>query len=557
MLTGDGSVNVIKGGGGHDVISGGGGADELEGGAGRDRLEGGAGDFLSYAGSGSRVTVDLSDTDDVTLNATDAALFGVTADPATVSDVIKVSGGDASGDIATGFDHVIGGRSGDTLTGNDQANELRGMGGNDALTGGAGADMLKGGDGNDTLKGDDGDDMLDGGPGADNLDGGGTLQDSGMDVATYASAEAGVTVDLSGGNSGRGDAASDSFDGIEQYVGSYHEDIFIAGDDPDHITGGPATGGPGGNGDTSNDTVSYVRSDGGVTVDLSATGAQSTNDNGYAGGDTLTDIENVIGSDHRDILTAADGGSVITGGEEDDTLAGGSGSDTFVFASGDGDDEINSFTITGGQDKIDLSAFTSIASLDDLKDDISNRGGDIEIDLPSGGEIRLNDAGGFNASDDDFYGLTADNFIFYTKRISGNMGDRFNNEINGGSGDDAIYGEQGRDILNGGGGDDEIYGGEGEDTINGGEGDDWLDGGPGNDTFVFEPGNGNDHIMDFTSGDMIDLSAFDNADGGDFYSNAPGAQDGDNYVINLPETFGGGTITILGVTSLSDGDFIF
>ena len=170
-------------------------------------------------------------------------------------------------------------------------------------------------------------------------------------------------------------------------------------------------------------------------------------------------------------------------------------------------------------------------------------------------EIRLNAAGGFDSSDDDFYGLTADNFIFYTKRISGNMGDRFNNEINGGRGDDAIYGEQGRDILNGGGGDDEIYGGEDKDTINGGEGDDWLDGGPGDDTFVFEPGNGNDHIMDFTSGDMIDLSAFDNADGGDFYSSAPGAAVGDNWVINLPEAFGGGSITILDA-SLSDGDFI-
>ena len=291
-------------------------------------------------------------------------------------------------------------------------------------------------------------------------------------------------------------------------------------------------------------------------MDLSAT-AQSTSDNGYASGDDLNSIENVIGSDHRDILTAASGGSVITGGEEDDTLTGGSGSDTFVFASGDGDDEINSFTITGGQDKIDLSAFTSIASLDDLKDDISNRGGDIEIDLPSGGEIRLNDAGGFNASDDDYYGLTADNFIFYTKRISGNMGDRFNNEINGGSGDDAIYGEQGRDILNGGGGDDEIYGGEDEDTINGGEGDDWLDGGPGNDTFVFEPGNGNDHIMDFTSGDMIDLSAFTDTNGNpltmsDIRDETTGD---DNYVIDLSD-FGGGTITVLDVTTL-DGDFIF
>ena len=226
--------------------------------------------------------------------------LGVTANPAVVSDVIKVSGGDASGDIATGFDHVIGGRSGDTLTGNDNANELRGMGGNDKLNGGDGDDMLKGGDGDDMLKGGDGDDMLDGGPGGDDLEGGGTELVPGTDVATYASAEAGVTVDLSGGNSGRGDADGDSFKGIEQYVGSYHADIFIAGDDPEHITGGPATGGPGGNGDTSKDTVSYVRSDGGVTVDLSATGAQSTNDNGYASGDTLIGIENVIGSNHRD-----------------------------------------------------------------------------------------------------------------------------------------------------------------------------------------------------------------------------------------------------------------
>ena len=163
-------------------------------------------------------------------------------------------------------------------------------------------------------------------------------------------------------------------------------------------------------------------------------------------------------------------------------------------------------------------------------------------------EIRLNAAGGFDSNDDDFYGLTADNFIFYTKRISGNMGDRFNNEINGGSGDDAIYGEQGRDILNGGAGDDEIYGGEDEDTINGGEGDDWLDGGPGDDTFVFEPGNGNDVIMDFTtvrqdrpervygqltSGIQLEAIGYHCYGGGD-----------DNYVIDLSE-FGGGTITVL------------
>ncbi|MCY4363833.1 MAG: hypothetical protein OXE42_16905, partial [Gammaproteobacteria bacterium] len=556
-ITGGGGADTLKGGSGYDVITGGGDGDKVEGGSQSDRLTGSGADFLSYEGS-SGVTVDLSDLTTRDLSQTEADRFTTDGTPVEVPGIIKVSRSDASGDIATGFVNVIGGGSGDTLTGNDAANELRGMGGNDRLTGGDGADTLKGGAGNDNLKGGTGNDMLDGGPGGDDLEGGGTEAESGVDTATYASATEGVTVDLSGGNSGRGDAAGDSFDGIEQYVGSYHADIFIAGDDPDHITGGPTTGGPGDAGDTSNDTVSYARSDKGVTVELGSVGSGSVQTStGYASGDTLTNIENVIGSRYVDNLTAHTGGSIITGGRGDDTLEAGGGSDTFVFAPGDGDDEITNFG-TDGVDKIDLSAFTSIASLEDLRDtnnsngEISVTGTAVEINLPSNGEIRLNGV----TSDT----LTADNFIFYTKRISGNMGDRFNNEINGGNGDDAIYGEQGRDILNGGAGDDEIYGGEDNDIINGGAGDDWLDGGPGIDTFVFEPGHGNDYIMDFDSGEKIDLRAFTNDAGGplvlsDITGDNP-VVDG-NYVIDL-SNFGGGTITVLGVTSdATESDFIF
>ena len=548
LLIGDNGVNIIKGGSGHDIIRGAGAGSEMEGGSGRDKLEGVDGAFLSYAGSGSGVNVDLSDTSDVTLSTADAALFGV----ATVTGVIKVSGGDATGDIATGFNDVIGGRGSDTLTGNDQDNELRGMGGNDTLTGGVGNDDLKGGEGRDTLRGGTGADTLDGGPGADILDGGGTDGDNENDTATYASAMEGVTVDLSGGNRGQGDAAGDSFEHIELYVGSSNADIFIAGDDADNITGGPA-------GDTSIDTVSYARSDEGVTVDLGTPAQSTAADNGYASGDTLNNVENVIGSNHRDILTAfGTGSSVITGGRGDDSLTAAGSNDTFVFAPGDGDDEITGFD-DAGDDKIDLSAFTSIASLDDLKDtnnsngEISETGTAVEINLPSNGEIRLTDV-----TDADT--LTADNFIFYTKPISGNMGDRFNNEINGGSGADAIYGEQGRDIINGGGGNDEIYGGEDKDTINGGEGDDWLDGGPGDDTFVFEPGNGNDVIMDFTTGtgagaDKIDLSAFTDAEGAALTA-APDSIAGDaDYTIDL-SAYGGGMITILGAADATI-DFMF
>ena len=395
-------------------------------------------------------------------------------------------------------------------------------------------------------------DTLDGGPGADILDGGGRDNDGENDIATYASAEAGVTVDLrSNGNSGEGDADGDRFIHIEQYVGSYHADIFIASDEADHITGGPTTGGPNNNGDESKDTVSYVYSDEAVTVNLST----NSHSGGYAEGDSLAGIENIIGSNHRDrdTLTAIGTGSVITGGRGDDTLVGGAGSDTFVFAPDDGDDVIDSFTIA--DDKIDLSAFTSIASLDDLRDknnsngEISDTGDAIEIDLPNNGEIRLN-----GVADDT---LTADNFIFYTKRISGNMGDRFNNEINGGSGTDAIYGEQGRDILNGGAGDDEIYGGEDKDTINGGPGDDWLDGGLDADTFVFEPGNGNDYIMDYTVGtDNIQFKGFTNAAGTEITS-VTAAADGDgNWVIDLTAV-DGGMITLLGVTTDPSSDFSF
>ena len=125
-----------------------------------------------------------------------------------------------------------------------------------------------------------------------------------------------------------------------------------------------------------------------------------------------------------------------------------------------------------------------------------------------------------------------------------------------------MYGEAGRDTMKGGSGDDEMYGGEDNDILNGGEGDDLMDGGPGADTFVFEPGNGNDYIMDFTSdADKIDLSAFAD-DQGNALFDADDINDmttnDDNHVIDLSE-HGGGTITVLGVgdSALGAGDFIF
>jgi Ca2+-binding RTX toxin-like protein len=65
------------------------------------------------------------------------------------------------------IENAIGGSAGDLLIGNELANTIRGLAGNDTLLGSAGADTLYGGGGNDRLDGGTGHDLLVGGTGAD------------------------------------------------------------------------------------------------------------------------------------------------------------------------------------------------------------------------------------------------------------------------------------------------------------------------------------------------------------------------------------------------------
>lgn len=57
--------------------------------------------------------------------------------------------------------------------------------------------------------------------------------------------------------------------------------------------------------------------------------------------------------------------------------------------------------------------------------------------------------------------------------------------LEGGSGNDTIFGYGGEDILRGLDGHDQIYGGAGNDTIDGGYGFDTIDGGSGVDTTTY------------------------------------------------------------------------
>jgi len=95
---------------------------------------------------------------------------------------------------------------------------------------------------------------------------------------------------------------------------------------------------------------------------------------GLSGNDTINGMAGV------DKLFGDDGNDKIVGGLDNDFLTGGKGADVFAFATGDGDDTILDFQAKGkGQDHIDLSGHTGVASFADL--DISDAGKNVVITI--------------------------------------------------------------------------------------------------------------------------------------------------------------------------------
>ena len=66
------------------------------------------------------------------------------------------------------------------------------------------------------------------------------------------------------------------------------------------------------NGGDGSDTASYSGATGAVTVNLNTTGPQAVG--GGQGSDTLTSIENIIGSKYSDTLTGNSADNVLNGG---------------------------------------------------------------------------------------------------------------------------------------------------------------------------------------------------------------------------------------------------
>ncbi|CUX26168.1 Hemolysin-type calcium-binding region protein (fragment) [Agrobacterium deltaense Zutra 3/1] len=254
-LIGNALDNVITGGSGNDQLYGYAGNDILIGNGGADLLDGGEGfDAVSYINSNAGVTVNLTSN--------------------------TLSGGHAVGDVLRGIENLLGSQHADILTGSSANNHLEGYAGND---------ILDGKDGNDTLIG---------GAGADVLNGG-----DGFDTISYATAGTGVVINFHSGTF-TGDAAGDTFNSIESFVGSKFADTFYSTSAGDNFDGGNGI-----------DTVNYTNSLSAITINL----LTGINVGGDASRDVLTSIERIVGSAFDDHMTSSRSGQFLQGGGGDDT----------------------------------------------------------------------------------------------------------------------------------------------------------------------------------------------------------------------------------------------
>ena len=214
----------------------------------------------------------------------------------------------------------------DTLVGDDTGNIIDGGAGNDSITGGTGNDSLVGGIGNDTLVGGGNTgvaagDTMNGGLGADHYVGG-----SGFNIVTYEDATAGLTLDLTNGANNTGEAAGDTFENIQRWIGSEYADSLMAGDTAVWFWG------HGGNdvehGGAGNDTLEAGDGNdtifGGGGTDLMYGRADNDELHGELGDDT------VAGGGGADLIHGDAGNDLLKGDWERDTIHGGDGDDTIL-----------------------------------------------------------------------------------------------------------------------------------------------------------------------------------------------------------------------------------
>lgn len=379
---------------------------------------------------------------------------------------------------STGDDYFEGGQLGDTLNGGTGHDSLAGMGGNDTINGGAGDDWISGGSGDNILIGGDGDDFIIAGDGANTVDPGkgddtvvlgsgtNTVMGSagtdvidgtagGYDTLDYSQSKSAIKVQLTSFEGepilSGGDAEGDNAFGIEQYVGSKSNDVFIGdgtgrtfvgGDGADTFYGsyfteefhgsyilGIYSGYVGGDIYIGGNGIDVVVFQHGGSIDLADTGIENViaKSLGWVinpSYGSVHDLSHVYGNELSNRIEVGAGDDVVIGQGGADTLLGGSGVDTVDYTTSD--DGV----------RVDLNVIGPQKSFGHANGD------------------RLKDFENINGSE-------------YGDYLRGN---KLRNDISGNIGNDTLLGEGGNDYLYGGNGDDILIGGAGFDYLDGAEG---------------------------------------------------------------------------------------
>jgi Ca2+-binding RTX toxin-like protein len=303
------------------------------------------------------------------------------------------------------------------------------------------------------------------------------------------------------------DEADGVSDGADTISGLGGDDILVGSGGADTLDGGAGV-----------DAAWYGNSSAGMTVNL-ATGVGTGGD---AQGDTLINIENIVGSSWADFLIGDANTNNISGQSGNDTVIGGGGADTLWGNSGN-----DTLKGGGGADSLDGGLGYDTASYGDSTAGVSvSLIGDTAFGgYAEGDELNsIENLTGSPYADD----LLGNNGVNVLKGMDGNdtlKGYGGNDTLEGGDDQDGLYGMDGVDVLHGDNGNDYLDGGDNNDNLDGGNstdtlvgglGEDTLTGGAGGDTFVFKSLADStvavpDDVMDFSAaaGDKIDLSQID------------------------------------------------
>ncbi len=263
--------------------------------------------------------------------------------------------------------------------------------------------------------------------------------------------------------------------GVDTIDAGAGNDLVYAGDGNDSLIGGAGSDSVyGGAGD---DAFAV----GDIGDDLHYGGAGNDVMNGDTGNDTLYGdggADTIEGGADNDLVYAGDGNDNLDGGAGNDTVYAGAGDDTWQF------DDIGDDVFFGG-------AGNDVISGDLGNDTLYGDDGNDALEGHEGADFIFGGAGDDYIAGADLDGIATPANRTLTPTVSTDDGSA--DYIDGGEGNDTIFGNGGSDTLIGGTGNDTINAGSGHDIVYGGLDNDSIDGSAGNDTVY--GGTGDDTIV--------------------------------------------------------------